>query len=424
MKLDLELLPHQAEFLTDTTRYIAIVGGYGSGKTRALAYKLLMMAANNSGYEGAALSPTYGMLRRVLVPTIEEILDENHIPYEYKSSTSEITIFFGKAKTKIHLLSAENYKRTAGLNLAFAAVDEADLIQKDIAKAAWRMLSSRLRRGKVYQMAAVSTPEGYNFLYDYFVKEPREKASLGEMRKVIHASTFDNPYLPPEFVQDLLEQYPANLIQAYLHGQFVNLSTGSVYSNFDRKIHHTDLSIDDFDPRAIIHIGVDFNVNNMAAICSVVRDKLVYTINEMIGSKNTESLIKEIKQTYPNRQIMVYPDASGKNQKSNASITDIVLLEQAFGRENVLYPNKNPQVRDRVAAVNARFRTGDNKIHAYVNTNECPKLAAALEQQAYDPKTGAPDKTKGFDHPVDGYGYFIHYRWPILMSGGLKSGVA
>ena len=38
-------------------------------------------------------------------------------------------------------------------------------------------------------------------------------------------------------IDSLLENYPPQLIQAYLNGNFTNLPTGAVYSRFDRNQH-------------------------------------------------------------------------------------------------------------------------------------------------------------------------------------------
>ena len=63
MDASIELLPHQYEFCTDnTTRYLALCGGYGCGKTFAFVAKAIQLAFLNGGSEGAVLEPTIDML--------------------------------------------------------------------------------------------------------------------------------------------------------------------------------------------------------------------------------------------------------------------------------------------------------------------------------------------------------------------------
>jgi hypothetical protein len=57
---------------------------------------------------------------------------------------------------------------------------------------------------------------------------------------VVHASTYENEAnLPDDYIPSLRASYPPQLIEAYIRGQFVNLTSGSVYPNFDRKLNHT-----------------------------------------------------------------------------------------------------------------------------------------------------------------------------------------
>jgi phage terminase large subunit len=414
MQIDWSLLSHQANFIEDTTtRNLALVGGYGAGKTKALAYKLITLALHNPGYEGALLSPTYGMAIKVAVPTLEECLRESGIRFDFSKSSMVFDLKILGKTTRIHTLAAENYKRSAGLNLAFFGVDEADLIQADIARAAWQMLSSRLRRGQVFQGVAVSTPEGYGFLWQYFVDEVRQKPELVTSRRLINAKTRDNPFLPKEYIEELEAQYPPHLIKAYLEGEFVNLVGTTVYYCYDVAHSVTTKTLADF-PNHALHVGIDFNVGKMPGIISVVDNQMAYAVDEVYGARNTEELIQQLKRRYPGRFIICYPDATGKAMKSSATYSDIALLQQA-GFE-VKARSSNPRVADRVAAVNLRLKDLGGFRRAFVNPAKCPKLAEALIRQAYD-KSGEPDKSNGFDHPVDAWGYFIHFNWPAAGRG-------
>ena len=78
----------------------------------------------------------------------------------------------------------------------------------------------------------------------------------------------------------------------------------------------------------------------------------------------------------------MYPDASGKNRKSqDASRSDIAQLEQA-GFE-VRANASNPAVKDRVAAVNKALESGRLR----VNEQACPVTARCL---ACDVQTAWP----------------------------------
>lgn len=293
----------------------------------------------------------------------------------------------------------------AGMNLAFFGVDECDTIQRDIARSMWNMAMSRLRSGKVYQGFTTSTPEGFNFLYEFFQEEAENRVD----RRLIKGKTQDNPYLPPEFIESLLQNYPPNLIKSYLEGEFTNLTSGQIYYAFDREQNHTDKTIHDF-PHHVLHIGQDFNTGKCYSSVNVIDGGLPLCLDEIAGSRNTESVISAIKDKYPNRRIIIYPDAAGKQEKTSAAFSDITMLKQAGFELN--YPTKNPSVKDRINALNGMLCNAQGLRRYKINTKMCPVLVKTLEQQVYG-KDGGPDKQHDLDHPADATGYFIHRMYPI-----------
>lgn len=407
--IDVPLLKHQLEFCLDAdTRYLALVGGYGCGKTFSFCVKTVLIASLNVGHRGVIMEPTNSMVKRTLLPEMDRTLEMMGVPYTYKASDVTYILHFEDGDTEVMCLSGENYKRLAGLNLAFFGVDECDTINKEIARSMWNMAMSRLRRGSVYQGYTTSTPEGFNFLYEFFEAEPREKDK--QDRKLIKGKTRDNPYVPDEYIDSLMENYPPNLIKSYLEGEFTNLTSGTVYYAFDRSINTHTKTLEDFPKNYPVHIGLDFNVGKMAAVIHVIDGNQVLAVDEISNGKNTEGVIQTIKQRLPGRRITIYPDASGNNQKTSAAMSDIAMLKAA-GFE-VRYPSKNPPVRDRINSMNAMFCNAKGQRRYFINSKTCPAYTRALEQQVYD-KSGAPDKAHDVDHPNDAAGYFIHNVFPI-----------
>ena len=412
----LGVLAHQKTFIEDyTTRHLALVAGYGSGKTFAFCLKALDMASRNVGYLGVLMEPTNTMLEETLFPMWEQILEENGIPYTVKkSSPRRYTLYFKDGKTIISMRSAENYARIAGLNLAFVGIDEMDTIKPAIADLCWKQCQARIRKGNVRQLFTTSTPEGYGFLYNHFEKNGHKKG-----RRLIRARTIDNPFLPEDYIEDLMDTYPPELIKAYLNGEFTNLTQGVVYPSFNRYESHTEYDFDwvlqqekqyPHNPKFKLHIGQDFNVGKCYSGIHIIIDQIPYAIAELENSKNTEHVIQRVQELYPDRTIIFYPDSSGKNERSNASQTDITLLKNAGFHLD--YPTKNPFIRNRVGSVNARLLNANNERRYFINTHKCPTLTESFEQQTYD-KTGMPDKANDVDHPLDACGYFIHRRYPL-----------
>lgn len=414
MKHQVKLFPHQLQFLQNNqARYLALCGGYGCGKTFSFCVKAIHMALTNAGCEGAILEPTIDMARRVLVPAMITLLDEYNIDYQYKKADKEFYIRCDDGSvSKIHVLSGENYTRLVGLNLAWWGVDEIDTIKKlEVCQDLFDVLLSRLRdaTAKVTQGFFTSTPEGFHFLHEAFVKNKSPE------RQIIHAKTTDNPFLPDGYVEAMLKDYTEEQIKAYINGLFVNLTSGTVYCNFNRELNHTDVTIDD-NPNSVLHIGMDFNVGKCSAITHIIKDGAPLAVDEITDIYNTEVMIQEIKKRYPNRAIRVYPDASSSSNKTNSSKTDQQLLIQAGFK--VIANNKNPFVKDRVNVMNARFCNSEGTRFYKVNTQRCPIYTDCLEKQSW--KNGAPDKSNDYDHPNDAGGYFISTVYPLKTRPMLK----
>lgn len=413
------LLPHQIRFLQDTaTPSLGLVGGYGSGKSRSLALKAIQLAGLNQGYAGTLYSATYELATQVLMPVLEEMLLLFNIPYKYRATPlPKFTLHLPGGDTVIFIRAFENQARIIGYNLAWAGIDEIDTIRPGLAETAWKKLQGRMRAGNIRQIFTGSTPEGYRFLYGYFEEQRLRLEAEGKNpnRALIRASTLDNPFLPDDFVDRLYNEYPEELVQAYIHGHFVNLNGNTVYYCYDRQLNRSDRIPKDTD---ILHIGMDFNIGKMAAVVFVDEGEKTIACGELVDLYDTPAMINAIKQRFPNqaqhRMIRIYPDASGNNRDTRGSgETDHTLLVQAGFQ--VLANPSNPGVRDRINSGNAMFCNSKDERRLLVNDSACPQLANALEQQTW--VDGKPDKSRGIDHELDAFGYPIIYRFPITTSG-------
>jgi len=155
----------------------------------------------------------------------------------------------------------ENPQNIVGVEAGRIAIDELDLLSVDKATIAWNKIIGRARAKGIQNRVDVgTTPEGFKFTYKRFVTEGGGDYGL------VHASTYENEMnLPEGYIKSLLDTYPSYLIKAYLNGEFTNLTSGTVYRQFDRVAHNSPETINETEQ---LHIGQDFNVQNMAsAVC-------------------------------------------------------------------------------------------------------------------------------------------------------------
>lgn len=395
----------QFDYMTATEQFPAMVAGFGSGKTeaaikRAIVGKLQYPTLNRGFYE-----PTYDLVRMIAFPRFEEALTELNIPYKlYKSPLNYIEI---ENAGKIFFRSMDTPERIIGYEHADADVDELDTLKMDVAADVWRRIQSRNRQkkpdGALNTIGVTTTPEGFKFVYNTWKKNPKPGY------RIIQAPTNSNPHLPDGYIESMKSIYPSQLIDAYLMGEFVNLTSGTIYTGFSRKLNNTDREWNGQEP---LFIGMDFNVGQMSAIVHVKDSEGPRAVDEIVKAYDTPEIINIIKARYQNCTIRVYPDASGGSRKSvDASKTDLALLSQAGF--SVIANKKNPFVKDRIMAMNRVFCDNEENRSYLVNVNKCPSYADCLEQQVWG-SNGEPDKTQNKDHANDAGGYFIAHDYPVI----------
>ena len=385
-------------------KFRAYVSGYRGGKTWVGSVARVDHFLRNPGVNQGYFAPTYPQIRDIFYPTIQKVCHAMGVTCEIREANKEVHFYNGGTYIgTIICRSMEKPSTIIGFEIGDALVDEIDTMPINKATEAWGRIIARMSYvgdGIRNGVDVTTTPEGFKFVYNKFKHAPTDSYGL------VQASTYDNEKnIPDDYIPSLLETYPSELIEAYLNGQFVNLTSGSVYYAFDREQCNTHYLQ---RPRETLHIGMDFNVMNMSAVVHILRDGCLSAVDEVVGLRDTPDMVLELKQRYPGHSIIIYPDASGKARSSKgSSLSDHSILKDAGFR--VRAKNANPLVRDRVLSLNIGLEKGTYK----VNIEKCPILAECLEQQAYD-KNGAPDKTSGFDHLNDAAGYARYYLMPVI----------
>ena len=390
----------QTDFLTSPKPNNGLVAGYGSGKSFISTLKCINKKLDYPKQTVAYYLPTYPLIKDIAFEKFPDMLADMGLKYKLNKSDKEIHI---QNAGKIIFRSMDAPDTIVGYEVFYSLIDECDILPMDKMRNAYNKILARNRQKAPVpnQLDIVGTPEGYKFFYERFVKNINESKDA-----LFRASTFDNEEnLPVGYIDNLKQQYTAELLDAYLNGLFVNLTSGTVYKYFNRNTHHTDYEDDGYSP---LIVGQDFNVGGCVSIIYQDVDGVDIAIDEL-ESYDTQRVVDNLKKRYPNRVIKIYPDASGNARKTNASDTDIQILRKAGFQ--VFVNSQNPRIKDRVNITNNRFE----KNLLLVNTKKCPKFTEALEQLAWD-KNGDPEKISGagtIDDYTDAGTYPIAYRHPI-----------
>ncbi len=391
------------------SRYIAIVGGFGSGKSEADVYRALQLLKTRDHAVICLIAPTNGMLEDINLPDFQTIFQKYGINHRTVGGQGQrkILVDSGGLKGEVWFRSGDRPENIVGFDASDIIVDEFDLIKRQKQKVLWRKCLGRLRGAENATMAISTTPEGFRETYQLFHQD--------KIGPLIKAKTTDNPFLPPDYIQSLYDQYDSVLVDQYVNAEFVNINGMSAYYAFDRQKHHKSFSRKVINKYPYIGIGWDFNVAKMCCELFVhnPQRKRIHVFDEIIlrGNANTSKMVEHIKQKYPNWAFRVYPDASGKNRSTNASESDLEIIS-SNEEFTVLAEEKNPFVRDRLASVNGGFSNGV----VTIDTNACTDLVQDLEQVIKD-ESGELDKTdKERTHSSDAFGYSMAYLYKVTTS--------
>ena len=222
--------------------------------------------------------------------------------------------------------------------------------------------------------------------------------------KILEAKTGDNPYLPAQYMEDLLEDYgsaDAPMYRQEVLNEYVNLTSGSVYWSFDRKQHVHPVSL---DKQIHTYVGVDFNIQNMSAIICQMRGDVLHVCEEIKLTEhnaNTFTLSERLQKDlfeYPYRSII--PDSTGKARKTSSQKSDHQILRDAGFHLEVA---TNPPIRDRQNAVNRLFN-----LKKIIIDPSCTNLIKELETLA------ARDKEGDIVHISVALGYVINKLSPVV----------
>ena len=385
----------QAEVIGSKARFRILISGRRFGKT-FLAINELARFARFPNKKVWYVAPTYRQAKGICWTDLVERLKYHNWISEVNNS--DLTVIL-RNNSKISLRGADNEQSLRGVGLDFLCMDEF----ADISPSAWfEVLRPTLSDTQGHALFC-GTPRGFgNWAYDMYVKGTNDKEW-----ESFKYTTLEGEQVPDEEISQAKDDLDERTFQQEYMASFVNYA-GMIYYNFDRKKNIIDSFNRNYET---LHIGLDFNVDPMCAVVSVIENDRIFVIDEIqIWSSNTNEMVEEIKRRYEKR-VIVYPDPSARQRKTSAGgMTDLAILKNAG--LDVRCRNSAPFVRDRINSVNAKLKNAKG-IHSLFIVNSCKNVIKSIERQIYKEGTHVPDKDSGYDHFNDALGYMIEYNFPL-----------
>lgn len=263
------------DFHTSTAFERLIAGGFGSGKTYAICAEAIALGLEQPGSRILLTRKTMPELRDTLEPVFLEILppqlfdaaDIRRIGGHYE----RITLPNG---TQFLFRSIDDWHKHKSLNLAAIFWDELSEFDEET----YLGMLGRLRQreptaeGQRYGAgpiqrrfsAAATNPDGHSWIWRRFVNADSRSAATAYWK----ATSLDNPYLPEEYVNSLLN-YPEAWVKRYVLCEWEDFA-GQIFENWGEKHMLTDFEI---PASPVIWMGMDPGMRDPTAGLWVVVDR-------------------------------------------------------------------------------------------------------------------------------------------------------
>ena len=243
--------------------------------------------------------------------------------------------------SKISLKGAEKPHNLRGRSLDFVVMDEF----ADMKPETWFEVIRPALADRKGSAVWIGTPKGMNHFRDLWARGVDGQ----EGWRSFQFTTLEGGNVTQGEIESAKADMDERTFRQEFEAAFVNYA-GIIYYNFSRDDSVTKVE----DDGSTLHIGMDFNLDPMSAVCCIRDGGTLKAVDEIvIYGSNTDEMVDEIKTRYKGRQIVVDPDPASRHRKTSAGgRTDLSILQNAGFV--VKSKKAHSAIRDRINAVNAR----------------------------------------------------------------------
>jgi len=239
---------------------------------------------------------------------------------------------------------------------------------------------------------------------------------------------YDNPYLSKDAIAQYETKYKPDSVEFRIRvlGELLpGLSGARAYTGFSHEFH-VKPQMEYYNPHAPLAWYIDFNVSPyISGVGQRDGPKFRAMMEFLLEEGNHDDMCDLVYEFFGNHpgEIWLYGDATGQRRNVQTNQSDYTLLVNAMRRHGkaikLKLPNVNPNVPDRVNAVNVAFRSNEGVANIEVDPS-CEELIADFEQVLRDPRGGIKKSNNPRDpyarrtHASDGFSYWIAYEAPVV----------
>lgn len=440
------LAPWQAVTLLQRIEHFALLGGVATGKTHIGADWAVDRMHERPDLRGFIGANTHDQLAQVSLRLFFQQLEEAGIQYvsdcmppkewgepkRFKKYANMICARLPSGKviyifTRV-LSKGDNLR---GLEFGWYWIDET----RDTPNYTHDVILARMRQDKEYRRGLVtSTTNGYDWVYDRFIKGSKGDGVFGSM----HVPTIESVrcgIISQSYYDVLRGTYSPMMAEQELDAKHVNIFSGrAYYAQSDKNCRRkAPWGAEYPDPERTLIVGCDFNF--APAPCVWVFGQrgpdlygpsgefwgdCIHWFGEIaIPEASTETMTEALLLRVPGFFFDIYGDASGnRGTTSNAGDTDYVKIAQVLRDNGVNFSidadQANPFVKKRVEAVNAMYCNALGQRRMTYDPERCPMLHGDNQKVGWkkNAKAGTGKLDDGGDvqrtHAADAVGYPVY----------------
>lgn len=417
--------------------------GLGGGKTFIGGYECVKITDMYPGCPGAIIAPTYTQLRDSTINGAAVIWDELKVKYNVSISTVRKGIHFNGAEVFLRTLK---YPTTIkGLpDIGWIWIDEASLdnFYLGFRYAVGRLRKSVKRRNNItknwpMKLFVTTTPNGKDYIYEYFIREPQEKEHLKLKRSAItEIDSENNIFLDEDYIQSLNDDYSGNFRLQEKGGKFIQMQ-GSVWTPyistpsfvFDEGKHVFPYGVD---------LSIDFGfrrpaVEFFAKLYDEKQNKVIDFMFDFMAPENIliDTLLSNIESrlsffwNYNMPPVNITCDPAGDSQNTHTYDTDIQKIRNKWPTANIMYSHQVmfSSIEMGIRVIHNFFSKKELAIASYLEKKRDKKdyvdAITAISQVAYlELKPNTPIKTHYIkdgvnDHAADALRYWGVFQEPL-----------
>lgn len=392
-------------------RFPLVPAGRRSGKTERFK-RFLTKQANKVPGAYFAAAPTHDQAKKIFWDDLKQFtLSATH---RRRPSESE-RIIYPDSGSEIHVIGLDKPQRIEGIPWKGGGIDEF----ADVKSGAWEAnilpaLNTVNPLDPDYRAWCwlLGVPDGLNHYYDLC-----ERAERGDDPnfRVYHWKSAE--ILPPDVIEAAKRAMSPRQFRQEFEASFETAS-GRIYEDYG-KDNYTDASIDPHEQLRWYH---DFNYTPLSSGVGVIRDKIVYCLEEIIltsavARQSALEFVDRYKE-HKNRHVLIYGDPNGKNGEKHGQASDYLEMEKVLRDHGWTHSRRvkpsTISIKDGQNAVRAKIRNAADEISLFVNPITAPWTHKALATGQLKQGSSFIEEEGDYQHIGTAVRYFVDYEFPIL----------